>query len=268
MIKLPTPAFNIIKTLEIYLTNLEIKHIIHQQMERLDRVILKLSGELFGKEGNHISFEKYDEVAKKLIAIKRKSGIQLAIVVGGGNIFRGREASSQVDHTEADSMGMLATVINGIGLREALIRNGEENTRLMTAFNLPEIAEPYIKHKARHHLQSGRMVIIAGGLGHPNFSTDSAVAQYASELLCQMVLKASTVDGVYNADPRKDKKAKRFKEIDYQEALEKRLGVMDATAFAMCMQSHIPIFVFDIKDLEKIPDAIEGDFSFGTLVKE
>ncbi|HEX6977075.1 MAG TPA: UMP kinase [Patescibacteria group bacterium] len=236
-------------------------------MERLNRVILKLSGELFGENGNHIDFQKYDDVANRLIEIKQKSGTQLAIVVGGGNIFRGRQADIEVDHTEADFMGMLATVINGVGLREALVRNGEADTRLMTAFNLPEMAEPYIKHKARHHLQNGRMVIIAGGLGIPNFSTDSAIAQYADELMCQMVLKASTVDGVYDSDPRKNPDAKRFAEISYQEALQKRLAVMDATAFAMCMRSDIPIFVFNIKDLDRVPDAIEGDLSFGTVVK-
>lgn len=237
-------------------------------VERLNRVILKLSGELFGEEGNHIDFKKYDLVSKRLIDIKKLSRAQLAIVVGGGNIFRGRQANSEVDHTEADSMGMLATVINGVGLREALIRNGEEDARLMVAFNLPEIAEPYIKFKARHHLEEGRMVIIAGGLGKPNFSTDSAIAQYADELRCQMVLKASTVDGVYDSDPKKNPKAKKFMEVSYQDALEKRLGVMDATAFAMCMRSRIPIFVFDIKELNRIPEIIEGDFSFGTLIKE
>ena len=164
--------------------------------KRNNKVILKLSGELFGEDGQHINFEKYDLVAKQLIEIKKQSEAQIAIVVGGGNIFRGRQADSKVDHTEADSMGMLATVINGIGLREAFIRNGSEDTRLMTAFNLPEIAEPYIKHKGLHHLEENRMVIIAGGLGKPNFSTDSAVAQYADELKCRLILKASTVNGV------------------------------------------------------------------------
>ncbi len=234
----------------------------------LDRFILKISGEIFGENSRNIDFAKYDQVAEKIIEIKRKSGAQIAIVVGGGNIFRGRQADSEVDHTEADFMGMLATVMNGIGLREALVRHGEKDTRLMTAFNLPEIAEPYILHKARHHLENNRIVIIAGGLGKPNFTTDSAVAQYADELMCRMILKGSTVNGAYDCDPRKNPDAKKFDEISFQEALEKRLGIMDATAFGICMKSGIPIFVFDMEDLAKIPEAIRGDFSFGTLIKK
>ncbi len=236
--------------------------------ENKDRVILKLSGELFGENGNHIDFHKYNIVARNLIEIQRKSQAEVAIVVGAGNIFRGRQADSSVDHTEADSMGMVATVINGIGLREALVRNGAEDTRLMTAFNLPEIAEPYIKNKGIHHLKYGRMVIIAGGLGHPNFSTDSAVAQYADELQCRLVLKASTIDGIYDKDPKKYPEAIKYSEITYREALSQRLEVMDLTAFTMCMRSKIPIFVFDIKDLSRLPDVIRGDYSFGTIVRD
>jgi len=236
--------------------------------EHCHRVILKLSGELFGENGsNHIDFDKYDLVARKLITIQKESSAQIAIVVGGGNIFRGREADSKVDHTEADSMGMMATVINGIGLREALLRNGATDTRLMTAFNLPEVAELYIKHKGLHHLENGRMVIIAGGLGRPNFSTDSAVAQYADELQCRLVLKASTVDGVYDQDPRKYPQAVKYKELSFQTALDKKLAVMDLTAFTMCLRSQIPIFVFNIKDLHRIPQVINGDYNFGTIIK-
>lgn len=231
------------------------------------RVILKLSGELFGENGNHIDFEKYDIVAKRLITIKKESRAQIAVVVGGGNIFRGRQANSDVDHIQADMMGMLATVINGVGLREALRRNGDTDARLMTAFNLPEMAEPYIINKGLHHLSNERTVIIAGGLGRPNFSTDSAVAQCANELQCQLVLKASMVNGIYNKDPHKHPNAVKFTEINYTDALNKRLAVMDMTAFAMCMESKIPIFVFDIKDLARIPDAIQGDYSFGTIVR-
>lgn len=234
---------------------------------RSERVILKLSGELFGENGNHIDFEKYDTVARRLISIKQESNAQIAVVVGGGNIFRGRQANSQVDHTQADMMGMLATVMNGVGLREALTRNGDTDARLMTAFNLPEMAEPYIINKGLHHLDNGRTVIIAGGLGRPNFSTDSAVAQCANELQCRLVLKASTVDGIYDKDPRKNPDAVRYSEVSYAEALNKRLAVMDMTAFAMCMGSSIPIFVFDIKDLARIPDAIRGNYSFGTIVR-
>ncbi|KKQ43163.1 MAG: Uridylate kinase [Microgenomates group bacterium GW2011_GWC1_37_8] len=147
--------------------------------ERVDRAMLKLTGELFGEKDKNISFERYDFVARQILQIVDVTNIQMAIVVGGGNIFRGRQAATYVDHTEADAMGMLATVMNGIGLREALDRNGTPDTRLMTAFDVHDFAEPFIRPKARHHLDEHRLVIIAGGLGRPNFSTDSAVAQYA-----------------------------------------------------------------------------------------
>jgi uridylate kinase len=230
------------------------------------RFILKVSGELFSTPDKSIDFQKYDEVAKQLIGIVEKTGIQLALVVGGGNIFRGRERNEEVDAIEADSMGMLATVINGVALREALVRQGAESTRLMTAFHLPEFAEPYIRLKAKHHLKSNRLVILAGGLGKPSFSTDSAVAQYANELRCSMVLKASTVNGVYDKDPKQHSDAVKLDKLSFQEALEKRLKVMDSTSFAMCMLSEIPIFVFNINDLERIPDIVKGDFSFGSLI--
>ena len=232
----------------------------------IQRAILKLSGELFGDSNDSIKFENYNSVALKILGIVKESGIELAVVVGGGNIFRGREADSNVDNTEADAMGMLATVINGIGLREALVRNGAGDTRLMTAFDLRAFAEPYIRLKARHHLSEKRLVIIAGGLGLPNFSTDSAVAQYADELRCDIIFKASTVDGVYDSDPKKNSGAVRYKDVTYKEAIEKELGIMDTTAFAMCKRSGIPIFVFNITDLEKLPQIIKGDHSFGTLI--
>jgi uridylate kinase len=235
-------------------------------MQKVERIMLKLSGQLFESERNHISFEKYNEVARQLIEIRRQTNVQLAMVVGGGNIFRGREASVEVDRTQADSMGMLATIMNGIGLREALVRNGATDTRLMTSINIPQVAEPYILIKGRHHLTNNRPVIIAGGLGIPFFSTDSAVAQYAAGLDCQMIFKASTVDGVYDKDPKKHENAKKYSQISYRTALDQRLGVMDQTAFAMCEGSGIPIFVFDIKDLRRLPEAIDGDYSFGTLI--
>lgn len=237
-------------------------------MPKIKRAILKLSGELFQSPDEHISFERYDLVAKRLISIQKQTNIQLAIVVGGGNIFRGRQANKGVDHNEADFMGMMSTIINGIGLREALVRNGATETRLMTSINIPQIAEPYIRTKGRHHLDNDRLVIIAGGLGMPNFSTDSAVAQFADELQCEIIFKASTIDGVYDSDPRKNNKAKRYTSITYQQALDERLEVMDRTAFAMCEKSKIPIFVFDIKDLHKLTDIINGDYSFGTMINE
>jgi len=235
-------------------------------MTNIKRAILKISGELFQNKDENINFKQYDDVAKQLIDIQKRTKIQLAVVVGGGNIFRGRQAASQVDHNEADSMGMMATIINGIGLREAMVRNGATDTRLMTSISIPQMAEPYIRTKGRHHLKNNRLVIIAGGLGMPNFSTDSAVAQFASELQCQIIFKASTTDGVYDSDPRKNNKAKKYSELSYQEALDQRLEVMDRTAFAMCEKSGIPIFVFNIKDLHQLTDIINGDYSFGTLI--
>jgi len=235
-------------------------------MITVTRAILKLSGELFSQDNQHLSFEQYDHVAKQLIEISTTTNIQMAIVVGGGNIFRGRQADSYVDSTEADSMGMLATIINGIGLREALVRNGAENTRLMTTINIYQIAEPYIRAKGRYHLSQHRLTVIAGGLGIPNFSTDSAVTQFASELNCDIILKASTVDGVYDSDPRQNQSAKKYSHLTFSEALSQDLKIMDRTAFAMCEKSKIPIFVFDIKDLHHLPKIINGDHSFGTLI--
>jgi uridylate kinase len=233
---------------------------------KTERAILKLSGDIFEIDGNHISFEQYDKVAKQLISIHKQAKIQLAMVVGGGNIFRGRQANNYVDHTEADSMGMLGTIINGIGLREAMIRNGALDTRLMTTINIYQMAEPYIRAKGRYHLDHNRLIIIAGGLGMPNFSTDSAVAQYADELECRIIFKASTVNGVYDSDPKKNNGAKKYSRLTFQEALDQRLEIMDRTAFAMCEKSGIPIFVFNIKELHRLTDAINGDYSFGTLI--
>lgn len=235
-------------------------------MTNINRAILKLSGELFQNDNDNICFKRYDYVAKQLINIQKQTHVQLAVVVGGGNIFRGRQADNRVDTNEADSMGMMATIINGIGLREALIRNGADDARLMTSISIPQIAEPYIRNKGRHHLEHNRLVVIAGGLGMPNFSTDSAVAQFADELQCQMIFKASTVDGVYNCDPKTDNQAIKYDKLTYQKALDERLKVMDRTAFAMCEKSKIPIFVFDISQLQHLSDIINGDFSFGTII--
>lgn len=235
-------------------------------MAKVERVILKLSGELFQQGSEHLNFGRYDAVAKQLIEARDRTKVQLAMVVGGGNVFRGRQADSEVDPNEADSMGMMATIMNGIALREALVRNGAEDTRLMTAISMPEVAEPYIRAKGRHHLAEDRMVIIAGGLGKPGFSTDSAVAQYASELQCEMILKASTVDGIYDSDPRKNPNAKKYDEITYRQALDQNLEVMDRTAFVMCERSNIPILVFNIADLHRLPEIIDGNYSIGTLV--
>ncbi|WKZ25825.1 MAG: UMP kinase [bacterium] len=235
-------------------------------MKRIKRIMLKLTGELFEKELQNISFERYDFVAKQILKIQEEAKVQIGIVVGGGNIFRGREANTSVDRSEADAVGMLATISNGILLREALVRHGAINARLMTAIDIHQFAEPYIKNKARHHLDENRLVIIAGGLGKPYFSTDSAVAQYANEINCDIIFKASTIDGVYDSDPNKNRNAKKYKSLTYREAINKNLKILDQTAFAMCEESQIPIFVFDVKNLHELPKVIKGDYSIGTLI--
>lgn len=230
------------------------------------RIMLKLTGELFASNSEIMSPERYDFVAKQILEIQEISKVQIGIVVGGGNIFRGREANSDVDRSEADAVGMLATIQNGIFLREALVRYGAAETRLMTAIDIHQFAEPYIKNKARHHLSENRLVIIAGGLGKPYFSTDSALAQYANETKSNFIFKASTIDGVYDSDPRKNKDAKKYKTLTYREAIQQNLKVMDQTAFAMCEESQIPIFVFNVDDLGQLPEVINGNYSIGTLI--
>lgn len=229
------------------------------------RVLLKLTGELFGeKEGRGISFINFDTIASQIIKIWKKTKIDLAIVIGGGNIFRGRERATQVDEASADYMGMLATVINGMALQEALERLGAP-TRMMTAFEIKSVAEPYIRRRAMRHLEKGRVVIFTAGTGSPFFTTDSGAALRAIEMKCDVILKASGVDGVYSDDPAKNPKAKLYKNLSYQEALEKHLNVMDATAFALCQKHNMPIIVFNIKELPHLDRILQGQKT-GTLV--
>lgn len=230
------------------------------------RIILKIGGELFGKEnGWGISFAAYEEVAKDIISIRKKIDIQLSIVVGAGNIFRGREANgSQVDEAVADSMGILGTVINGLALQEALERLGAP-TRMMTAVEMKTIAEPFIRRRAIRHLEKGRILIFTGGIGNPFFTTDSAAALRSCEIGCDLILKATGADGIYDKDPKKYRNAKMYKKVSYKEALEKKLEVMDATAFALCWDKKKPIIVFNVKDVNRIPDIVKG-IKIGTLV--
>lgn len=229
------------------------------------RVLLKLTGELFAeKDDKGINFAAYESIASQLIKIWKKTKIDLAIVVGGGNIFRGRERAMNVDEATADYMGMLATIINGMALQEALERLGAP-TRMLTAFEVNSVAEPYIRRRAIRHLEKGRIVILTAGTGHPFFTTDSGAALRAIELHCDVILKASPVDGIYTEDPNKNKRAKLYKKLCYQEALERHLGVMDATAFAMCQKHNMPIIVFNIKDLSNLEKILQGD-DIGTLV--
>lgn len=234
---------------------------------KYDRVLLKISGELFGDDSGHgINFSAFEKIAKDLIDIRDKTKVELALVVGGGNIFRGRYKAEQVDEATADYMGMMATIINGMGLQEALERLGAP-TRMMTAIEAKAVAEPYIRRKAMKHLSRGRIVIFTAGTGNPFFTTDSGAALRAAELDCDIILKATNVDGVFDKDPNKHSDAKLLTKITYQEAIEKNLDVMDATAFALCKRQKIPIVVFNIDKLDDIDKILEGH-SFGTLVSE
>lgn len=229
------------------------------------RVLLKISGELFGdKNGHGINFSAFEKIAEALINIRDKTKVELALVVGGGNIFRGRDKAEDVDEATADYMGMLATIINGMGLQEALERFGAP-TRMMTAIEVKAIAEPYIRRKALKHLERGRIVILTAGTGNPFFTTDSGAALRAAELRCDIILKATNVDGVYSDDPHKNPNAIMFKTLTYQETIEKHLKVMDTTAFALCQKQKIPIVVFNIDRLNDIDQILEGH-NFGTLV--
>ncbi len=229
------------------------------------RILLKLSGELFGNaEGRGIHFPAYEAMAEKIIAIKR-SGAEIAVVVGGGNIFRGREAYKKpFDEAVADNIGMIGTVINGLALQETLEKLGEP-ARMMTAIRMDQVAEPYNRRKAIEHLKKGRIVIFSGGTSNPFFTTDSGAVLRACETDCDAILKATNVDGVYDKDPRQNPEAKLYKKITYKEALDKSLQIMDATAFALAWKKQKPIIVFNEKNMDKVADILQGK-EIGTLV--
>jgi uridylate kinase len=229
------------------------------------RVLLKLSGEVFGEvNGKGIGFENIEKIASQIIKIWKKTKVELTIVVGGGNIFRGRERSKGADEATADYMGMLATIINGTALQDALEHLGAP-TRMLTAFEVKSIAEPYIRRRALRHIEKGRIVIFTAGTGNPFFTTDSGAALRAIEMHCDVILKATNVNGVYSEDPKVNSKAKLYKNLTYQEAIEKNLKVMDATAFALCQKHKMPIVVFNVERLKDLDKLLHGD-NFGTLV--
>lgn len=224
------------------------------------RIILKLSGEIFGDEkGNGVNMVSYDKIAKSILKIQKENNIELGIIVGGGNIFRGREKDNNFNRVEADNMGMVATIINGLGLQEAMGNKG----KLITAIKMNSIVEQYNRKKAIEYLEKGNIVIFAGGTGNPFFTTDSAAALRACELNADLILKATNVNGIYDKDPDEHKDAKMYKKITHIEAIEKKLKVMDSTAFAMCWENKIPIIVFNVKDLDKV---LKGK-NIGTLVE-
>lgn len=228
------------------------------------RILLKLTGELFGNKERAISLLESKEIAKKIIKLK-KSGIDLAIVIGGGNIFRGREVGAEkFDRAVADNMGMLATIINGLSLQESLEGLGAK-TRMLTAIEMPKVAEPFYRRRALHHLEKDRIVIFSGGTGNPFFTTDTAAVLRACEINADYILKATDVNGVYDKDPDEHKDAKMYKTISFNEVIEKNLKVMDSTAFTLCRDNHIPLIVFNVKHLDKIDGILKN--KIGTLVK-
>jgi uridylate kinase len=231
------------------------------------RILLKLSGEsLLGKKKFGIDPEAASFIAREIKAVWSLKA-QVGIVVGGGNIFRGIEGSSSgIDRTSADYMGMLATVINSLALQSALEEQGLA-TRVQTSISMHEIAEPFIQRRAVRHLEKGRIVIFAGGTGNPYFTTDTAASLRAMEIRADVIMKATKVDGVYDSDPFKNKKAKRYDKISYIEVLTKNLKVMDATAISLCRDNSMPIIVFDMQKKGNIRNAICGK-KIGTYVGE
>lgn len=231
-----------------------------------NRILLKLSGEaLMGSQSYGIDTKVAEAAAKELKTV-HELGIEIAIVVGGGNIFRGvSESAGNMDRAAADYIGMLATVMNAVVLQDALEQQ-DVFTRVMSAIDIPQLAEPFIRRRAVRHLEKKRVVIFAAGTGNPYFTTDSAAALRALEIQADVILKGTKVDGIYTADPVKDPSAKRFETITFQEVLEKRLNVMDASAISLCRDNNLPIMIFNMREDGNIVKAVCGDMSIGTLV--
>ena len=228
------------------------------------RVLLKLSGEaLAGEEGHGIDPDVVGRISDQIKKIV-EMGVQVSVVVGGGNFWRGARNGHKMDRATADYMGMLATAMNGLALQDSLEARGMY-TRLQTAIEMREIAEPYIKRKAEKHLEHNKVVIFACGTGHPFFSTDTGAALRAAEMSAEVILLGKTIDGVYSADPKIDKTAVKYDQITYQDVLEKDLKIMDSTATALCKDNNIPLLVFAISDPENIVRAVKGE-KIGTIV--
>lgn len=228
------------------------------------RILLKLSGEsLAGKTSHGIDFDTVMAICKPIAEIVNM-GCEVAIVVGGGNFWRGR-SSGEMDRTRADHMGMLATVINALGVADGLEQTGLD-VRVQTAIAMHTVAEPYIRNRAVRHLEKGRVVVLGCGTGNPFFSTDTGAALRAAEIEAEVILKATMVDGVYDCDPKKNAAAKKYDKLTYSDVLEKNLQVMDMTAASFCRDSRIPFLVFSIEDPENIVRAVQGE-NVGTLVE-
>ncbi|MCX5680368.1 MAG: UMP kinase [Candidatus Omnitrophica bacterium] len=230
------------------------------------RVVLKLSGEaLQGRQGYGIDYTVTASIARQIKEIK-SLGVEVAIVIGGGNIFRGTTGIKKgIDRVNADYMGMLATIINGLALQDALEKEGVF-TRVQTAIAMQQIGEPYIRRRAVRHIEKGRVVIFVGGTGSPYFTTDTTAALRASEIGAEVILKATKVDGIYSSDPAKNKNARKFESLRYIDVLKKGLKVMDATATSLCMDNNLPIIVFDLMKEGNIKRVITGE-KIGTVVK-
>jgi uridylate kinase len=230
------------------------------------RILLKLSGEaLAGEQGFGINSQVIQSIAKG-VAVAHETGVEIGIVIGGGNIFRGVAASANgMDRASSDYMGMLATCINALALQDAL-EKANVYTRVQSAIEMAEIAEPYIRRRAIRHLEKKRVVIFAAGTGNPYFTTDTAAALRAMEIGAEVIMKATKVDGVYDKDPAKFQDAVKFEELSYIEVLNKRLNVMDSTAISLCMDNELPILTFNLKDPGNILRAIRGE-RIGTLIR-
>src|SRR5205809_1856956 len=232
---------------------------------RFGRILLKLSGEALGGEAAvGISPEAVQNMAEQIREV-RDLGVQVVIVIGGGNIFRGQAGSEKgIERATGDYMGMLATVINSLALQDALEKLGVA-TRVQSAITMAQVAEPFIRRRAVRHLEKGRVVIFGGGTGNPYFSTDTAAALRANEIGAEVILKATKVDGIYDSDPHQNPEAKRYAQITYFEALQKRLKVMDSTAFSLCMDNKMPIIVFDLFKPHNLRQVVLGE-EVGTVV--
>ena len=230
------------------------------------RILLKLSGEaLMGSQNYGIDTQVAEEVARELKTVYGL-GVEIAIVVGGGNIFRGvSESAGNMNRAAADYIGMLATIMNAVVLQDALEKL-EIQTRVMSAVDIPQLAEPFIRRRALRHLEKQRIVIFAAGTGNPYFTTDSAAALRALEIEADVIMKATKVDGIYTSDPVKDSTATRFDSISFRDVLEKQLRVMDASAISLCMDNNLPIIVFNMREHGNIVKAVCGDLTIGTLV--
>ncbi|MBN22413.1 MAG: UMP kinase [Bdellovibrionaceae bacterium] len=237
-----------------------------QRSKPFRRILLKLSGEsLAGEQGFGINTSILGVLAKQIQEI-HASGVEVSIVVGGGNIFRGiKGATKGMDRASADYMGMLATMLNCLALQDAL-EQIDVNTRVLSAIEMRELAEPYIRRKAIRHLEKGRVVIFGAGTGNPYFTTDTTAALRGMEVGAEVVLKATRVDGIYTADPEKDKNATRYDRLSYIDVLKDGLKVMDSTAISLCMDNQLPIIVFDINAENALKDAVSGK-AIGTLVQ-